>query len=57
MATITISEILDDLRAAEEITRYYERRYGLSSADFYSLYQKGRLDDGGQMDEFAEWPA
>ena len=57
MATVTISEILDDLRAAEEITRYYERRYGLSSADFYSLYQKGRLDDGGQMDEFAEWPA
>ncbi|MEW6664484.1 MAG: hypothetical protein AB1512_04605 [Thermodesulfobacteriota bacterium] len=57
MATITISDILDDLRAADEITRYYERRYGLSSADFNSLYQQGRLDDGEHTDEFAEWSA
>ena len=54
---ITISDILDDLRAADEITRYYERRYGLSSADFYALYQQGRLDDGGHTEEFAEWSA
>ena len=54
---ITIADILDDLRAADEITRYYERRYGLSSADFYTLYQQGRLDDGEHTDEFSEWSA
>ncbi len=54
---VSIAEILDDLRVADEITRYYERRYGLSSADFYGLYQKGRLDDGEHTDEFSEWSA
>lgn len=35
MITVTITEILDDLRAADEITRRYGRRYWLSSADFF----------------------
>jgi hypothetical protein len=52
---LTITEILDDLRAADEITRRYERLYWLSSADFYALYQQGRLDDGEHTDDFAEW--
>jgi len=52
---ITITEILDDLRAADEITRRYERRFWLSSADFYALYQQGRLDNGEHNEEFAEW--
>jgi hypothetical protein len=54
---ITITEILDDLRAADEITRRYERRYWLSSGDFYALYQRGLLDDGEHTDEFSEWSA
>ncbi len=54
---VTITEILDDLRAADEITRRYERRYWLSSADFYALYQDGRLDDGEHLEDFAEWSA
>ena len=54
---VTITEILDDLRVADEITRRYERRYWLSSADFFALYQQGRLDDGEHTDEFAEWSA
>lgn len=53
----TITEILDDLRVADEITRRYERRYWLSSDDFYTLYQQGKLDDGEHTDEFAEWSA
>jgi len=53
----TITEILDDLRVADEITRRYERRFWLSSADFFALYQQGRLDDGEHTDEFAEWSA
>ena len=55
--TITITEILDDLRAADEITRRFERRYWLSSADFYALYSQGLLDDGEHTEDFALWAA
>jgi len=55
MATITITEILDDLRSADEITRRYERRYWLSSADFYKLYSQGLLDDGEHTEDFSLW--
>ncbi len=54
---VTITEILDDLRAADETTRRYERRYWLSSADFFALYEKGLLDNGEHLEEFAEWSA
>ena len=53
----TITEILDDLRAADEITRRFERRYWLSSADFYAFYQQGLLDDGEHTEDFAQWAA
>lgn len=55
MTDITITEILDDLRAADETTRRFERRYWLSSADFYELYQQGLLDDGEHTEDFAMW--
>ena len=55
MINATITEILDDLRAADETTRRFERRYWLSSADFYELYQQGLLDDGEHMEDFALW--
>jgi len=54
---ITITEILDDLRAADEITRRFERHYWMSSEDFYDLYQQGLLDDGEHTEEFSEWSA
>lgn len=54
---ITITEILDDLRAADEITRHFERHYWMSSEDFYDLYQQGLLDDGEHTEEFSEWSA
>ena len=57
MESYTITEILDDLRAADETTRRFERRYWLSSADFYDLYQQGRLDDGEHTEDFAVWAA
>jgi len=57
MTTITMTEILDDLRAADEITRRFERRYWLSSADFYELYSQGLLDDGEHTDDLALWAA
>lgn len=55
MTEVTITEILDDLRAADEVTRRFERRYWLSSADFYGLYQQGWLDNGEHAEDFALW--
>jgi hypothetical protein len=55
MAEITITQILDDLRAADEMTRRFERRYWLSSTDFFDLYMQGRLDDGEHAEDFALW--
>ena len=55
MKTVTITEILDDLRSAEEIVRQFERQYWLSSADFHNLYQQGLLDNGENLEDFTLW--
>lgn len=55
MKSITITEIMDDLRAAEEMVRQFERQYWLSSADFYTLYEQGLLDDGENLEDFTLW--
>jgi len=55
MATITLSDILDDLEAAEQGLRKFERRYWMSSSQFYDLYSQGLLDDGSHAEDFAEW--
>ena len=55
MATITISEILDDLRVADQVLRRFEQRYWISSADFYELYSQGQLDNGQHRADFSEW--
>jgi hypothetical protein len=52
---LTITQVLDDLRTADEIVRRFERRYWLSSADFYALYQQGLLDDGARTEDYALW--
>jgi hypothetical protein len=55
MVTMTLSDILDDLHAAEEGLHKFERRYWLSSTHFYDLYSQGQLDDGENQEDFAEW--
>jgi len=55
MNKITLSEIMDDLRAADQALRGFEQRYWISSADFYQLYSQGRLDDGQHRSDFSEW--
>jgi len=55
MATITLSDILDDLQAAEQVLRKFEQRYWISSTDFYELYSQGLLDDGQHREDFSEW--
>ena len=55
MSKITLGDILDDLRAADQALRRFEQRYWISSADFYELYSQGRLDDGQHREDFSEW--
>jgi hypothetical protein len=55
MTSITLSEILDDIRAAEDGLHKFERRYWLSSEQFYTLYSQGLLDDGDNAEDFSEW--
>ena len=55
MTTLTLSDILDDLRVAEEGLHKFERRYWISSDDFFKLYSQGQLDDGENAEDFAEW--
>jgi len=55
MTTVTLSEILDDLRTADRALRKFEQRYWLSSDVFYELYSQGLLDDGSHLEDFSEW--
>ena len=55
MSPITLSEILDDLRAAETGLHKFERRYWLGSVHSYELYSQGLLDGGSHAEDFAEW--
>ncbi len=55
MAKITISEILDDLRVAGEVLRKFERRYWITSEQFFELYNHGLLDSEGPNEDFSEW--
>ena len=55
--TLTLEEVIQDLHALEARIRAYERKYGITSQDFYSLYQQGLLDGEGfeQSTEFTRW--
>jgi hypothetical protein len=55
MATLTLHDILADLRTAEEGLHRFERRYWISSDDFYALYSQGLLDDSENHEDIAEW--
>lgn len=55
MADITIGEILDDISVSDEILRKYERRYWITSEQFYKLYNHGLLDNGEHSEDFSEW--
>ena len=57
MAVITLSDILDDLTVAENGLRKFERRYWLSTKDFYKLYSQGLLDNGENLEDFSQWAA
>jgi hypothetical protein len=54
---LTLEEVIQDIHALEARIQAYERKYGITSRDFYSLYQQGLLDDEGfeQSTEFTRW--
>lgn len=52
---LTVSEIIDDLRVADEMLRRFERLYWLSSDQFFGLYSQGLLDDGEHLHDFSQW--
>jgi hypothetical protein len=52
---LTVSEIIDDLRVADEMLRRFERLYWLSSDQFFELYSQGLLDDGEHLHDFSQW--
>lgn len=52
---LTVSEIIDDLRVADEALRRFERLYWLSSEQFFELYNQGVLDDGEHLSDFSQW--
>ncbi|MEI2691005.1 MAG: hypothetical protein V9H69_15355 [Anaerolineae bacterium] len=54
---LTLEDIIQDLRALDSRIRAYERKYGITSEDFYSLYLEGLLDDEGyeQTTEYTRW--
>ncbi len=57
MSEMTVEEILDDIRAADEQLREFEQKYGLNSEVFHELFCQGKLDDGEfeQTADFCMW--
>ena len=54
---MTLYELIEDLHALRARTYAYERKYGVTSQDFFSLYRQGLLDDEGleQSTELVRW--
>jgi hypothetical protein len=56
---MTLAEIASDIKAMEEKLRYYERKYGLRSPQFFELYRAGRLKDEEptEVRDYGDWAA
>ena len=54
---MTLNQIIDSIYALGQEIKRYEKKYGLTSEDFYELFCQGKLDDGEyeQTEEFCEW--
>lgn len=54
---MNVQQIVDDVYALNRHLQVFEKKYALSSADFYEMYVQGELDDGEfeQTRDFVEW--
>jgi len=57
MADITLGELVESIYALGQEIKTFEKKYGLTSEDFYELFQQGLLDDGEyeETEEFCQW--
>lgn len=55
MRSLSLTDKVDGLHTAEEGLHKFERRYWISSEQFFQLYEEGALDDGKHLEDFAEW--
>lgn len=57
MADITLGELVESVYALGQEIKTFEKKYGLTSEDFYELFQQGLLDDGEyeKTEEFCRW--
>ena len=51
---LPVSEVIEDLRVADEMLRRFERLYWLSSEQLYELYDQGLLDEGEHLLDFSQ---
>ncbi len=50
-----IQQVMDDLSLITTRLQAFEQKYGLSSSDFYALYQSGQLDTGENLRDVTIW--
>ena len=57
--TVALHDLIVEIHALDRRLHTLEEKYNLLSADFYKLYQEGRLQDEEieDIDEFGRWAA
>ncbi|MDZ7292480.1 MAG: hypothetical protein ONB42_21340 [candidate division KSB1 bacterium] len=50
-----MEEMLATLHDARDVCARYEKKYDMSSQQFYELYSQGLLDDDGLNFDFVDW--
>lgn len=57
MADLTLNELVESIYALGQEIKSFEKKYGLTSEDFYGLFQQGLLDNGEyeETEEFCQW--
>jgi len=52
-----LEEIIESIYALGEEIKRFEKKYGLTSEDFYELFREGKLDEGSyeETEEFTQW--
>lgn len=59
MSAIRFIDIVQDIHAMDEELWHYEKRYGLRSSYFYTLYKSGQLkdEDPTEVRDYTDWAA